>query len=170
MRKLVALFISKYMKKTTFTWAGIACHYYFRIKWRFMRPLLLFQFLISLSAIFGSLFFSEILKFPPCDLCWYQRIFIYPVALIVLTGVYLNSKDTNKFIAPLAWLGLIFSIYHNLIYYKIIKVIVPCNETAPCTAQHVNYLGFITIPLLSLAAFFVLVLLNIFAIQSERKD
>ena len=115
-----------------------------------MRPLLLLQFLISLSALFGSLFFSEILKFPPCDLCWYQRILMYPIALIVLTGIYLNSKDTNKMITPFAWLGFIISVYHNLIYYKVIEIIVPCNETAPCTAQQVNYLGFITIPLLSL--------------------
>lgn len=135
-----------------------------------MRPLLLLQFLISLSALFGSLFFSEILKFPPCDLCWYQRILMYPIALIVLTGVFLNSKDTNKFITPFAWFGLAISLYHNLIYYKVIEIIVPCNETAPCTAQQVNYLGFITIPLLSLGAFVTLVILNFLEYRSDRKD
>lgn len=135
-----------------------------------MRPLLIIQFLISLSAIFGSLFFSEILKFPPCDLCWYQRILMYPVALIILAGVYFKSSDTNKFIAPFAWLGLAVSIYHNLIYYKVIEVIVPCSESAPCTAQQLNYLGFITIPLLSLVGFLTLVILNFLAIRSDRKD
>jgi len=134
-----------------------------------MRPLLLLQFLISASAIFGSLFFSEVLKFPPCNLCWYQRILIYPVALIILVGVYLQSKDTDKFIAPFAWIGLLVSIYHNLIYYKIIQVIVPCSETAPCTAQQLNYLGFITIPLLSLIGFVTLTIVNLLSIRSQRK-
>lgn len=134
-----------------------------------MRPLLLIQFIISLIAIFGSLFFSEILNFAPCDLCWYQRILMYPVALIALTGTYLRSVDTNKFITPFAWLGLLISIYHNLIYYKFIEVIVPCSESSPCTAQQLNYLGFITIPLLSVVGFFTLVILNFIETKSDGK-
>jgi disulfide bond formation protein DsbB len=131
--------------------------------------LLLVQFAISLAAIFGSLFFSEIMKFPPCNMCWYQRIFIYPIALIILMGLYLGSKDTNKFVTPFVILGLIFSAYHNLVYYKIIQVIVPCTESSPCTVQQLNYLGFITIPLLSLCAFVALSILNIMTIKMESK-
>ncbi len=131
--------------------------------------LLLAQFVISLASIFGSLFFSEIMKFPPCNLCWYQRIFIYPIALIILMGLYLGSKDTNKFVTPFVFLGLIFSAYHNLVYYKIIQVIVPCTESSPCTAQQLNYLGFITIPLLSFCAFVALSILNIITIKIESK-
>jgi len=131
--------------------------------------LTLIQLGLSLAAIFGSLFFSEIMKFPPCDLCWYQRILMYPVALIIFTGLYLESKDTLKFVAPLAWGGLLVSIYHNLVYYKIIQVIVPCNETAPCTAQNINYLGFITIPLLSGTGFLFLVLLNLYSLNLQKK-
>lgn len=133
--------------------------------------LLFAQFIISLASIFGSLFFSEIMKFPPCNLCWYQRIFIYPIALITLTGLYLKSQDTNKYLTPFISLGLLVSIYHNLVYYKIIQIIVPCSESAPCTAQQLNYLGFITIPLLSLVAFVVLMILNIFTIRIDlQKD
>lgn len=131
--------------------------------------LLLIQFIISLASIFGSLFFSEIMKFPPCNLCWYQRIFIYPVALIILSGMYLNSKDTNRFLTPFISLGLMFSIYHNLVYYKIIQIIVPCTESAPCTAQQLNYLGFITIPLLSLCAFLSLFILNLLTNNIDSK-
>lgn len=131
--------------------------------------LLLAQFMISLASIFGSLFFSEVMKFPPCNLCWYQRIFIYPVALIILTGLFLGSKDTNKILTPFISIGLIFAIYHNLVYYKFIQVIVPCTESAPCTAQQLNYLGFITIPLLSLSAFVALMLLNLITIKLESK-
>jgi disulfide bond formation protein DsbB len=131
--------------------------------------LILAQFMISLASIFGSLFFSEVMKFPPCNLCWYQRIFIYPVALIILTGLFLGSKDTNKILTPFISMGLIFAIYHNLVYYKVIQVIVPCTETAPCTAQQLNYLGFITIPLLSLSAFVALIILNLLTIKLESK-
>lgn len=131
--------------------------------------LLLAQFIVSLASIFGSLFFSEIMKFPPCNLCWYQRIFIYPVALIILTGLYLGSKDVNKFLTPFISIGLLFSVYHNLVYYKVIQVIVPCTELAPCTAQQLNYLGFITIPLLSLFAFLTLLLLNLYTNKMDSK-
>jgi disulfide bond formation protein DsbB len=131
--------------------------------------LLLAQFIISLASIFGSLFFSEVMKFPPCNLCWYQRIFIYPVALIVLSGLFMGSKDTNKFLTPFISIGLIFSVYHNLVYYKFIQVIVPCTESAPCTAQQLNYLGFITIPLLSLFAFAALIILNLITMKIDSK-
>ena len=131
--------------------------------------LLLAQLTISVGAVFGSLFFSEVMKFPPCNLCWYQRIFIYPVALIVLSGLFIGSKETNKFVTPFAVLGLVFSIYHNLIYYKVIQVIVPCTETAPCTAEQLNYLGFITIPLLSLLAFITLLVINLIALRLDSK-
>lgn len=132
--------------------------------------LLFAQFVISVASIFGSLFFSEIMKFPPCDLCWYQRIFIYPVALIILTGMYLKSKETIKFVTPFITFGLLAAIYHNLVYYKIIQVIVPCAESAPCTAQQLNYLGFITIPLLSLVAFIMLMILNTFTLLLDLKE
>ena len=131
--------------------------------------LLLAQLTISVASIFGSLFFSEVMKFPPCNLCWYQRIFIYPVALIVLAGLFTDSKDTDKFVTPFAIMGLVFSIYHNLVYYKFIQVIVPCTETAPCTAEQLNYLGFITIPLLSLVAFLTLLVLNLMALRTDSK-
>lgn len=128
------------------------------------------QLTISAAAIFGSLFFSEVMKLPPCNLCWYQRILLYPVALIVLTGIYLQSSDTNRFVAPFAWLGLGIAVYHNLIYYKIIQVIIPCTESAPCTAQQLNYLGFITIPLLSASAFLMLSIINFSAIVFDKKE
>lgn len=131
--------------------------------------ILLTQFVISVASIFGSLFFSEVMKFPPCNLCWYQRIFIYPVALIILSGLFINSKDTHKFLTPFISIGLLFAIYHNLVYYKFIEIIVPCTESAPCTAQQLNFLGFITIPLLSLSAFVALFVLNLISLKMNLK-
>lgn len=122
---------------------------------------LILQLIIVLASIFGSLFFSEVMKFPPCNLCWYQRICIYPMAFIILTGLYLKSKDTVLFLLPLSITGFFISSYHNLVYYKFITIIVPCTEFAPCTAEQLNWLGFITIPLLALLTFISLTILNI---------
>jgi disulfide bond formation protein DsbB len=135
------------------------------------RNLSLFaQFIIAVMAIFGSLVFSEIMKFPPCNLCWYQRILIYPVALIAIAGFFIKSNDTNKFLSPFIWLGLATAIYHNLVYYDFIELIVPCSETAPCTAKQLNYLGFITIPLLSLSAFIGLLVFNTYNYLVLKKE
>lgn len=94
---------------------------------------------------------------------------MYPVALIIMTGAFLKSSETHRFVAPFAWFGTVVAIYHNLVYYKVIEVIVPCSESAPCTAEQLNYLGFVTIPLLSLAGFTALVITNFFALRTERK-
>ncbi len=131
--------------------------------------LILVQLVTVFAAVFGSLFFSEVLKFPPCDLCWYQRICIYPMSLILLTGIYLKSQDTVFYLLPFSIIGLCISLYHNLIYYKIIPVIVPCSETSPCTAEQLNWLGFVTIPLLSLLGFVALLILNLLTLILIRK-
>lgn len=130
---------------------------------------LILQLSIVLASIFGSLFFSEVMKFTPCNLCWYQRLCVYPMAFIIITGLYLKSKDTVLFLLPFSVAGLSISVYHNLIYYKLVTVIVPCSESAPCTQQQLNWLGFITIPLLSLVTFFVLFGLNIITLSQLKK-
>ncbi len=135
---------------------------------KFSSIITITQLLIALAATLGSLYFSEILRFPPCDLCWYQRIFIYPIPIIVLTGLYIQFKDIQVWIDPFIVLGLGVSIYHNLIYYKIIEVIVPCSENAPCTTQYINLFGFITIPLLSLIAFGSLGILSLLAHSTQK--
>lgn len=135
--------------------------------------LLLAQLALAVSATFGSLVFSEIMKFPPCDLCWYQRVFVYPMVFVLLSGIYLQSKEVAYYLFPLSVFGLLIAIYHNLVYYKIIEVIVPCSESAPCTAQQLNMFGFITIPLLSLMTFFSMLVLNgvtIWVLRKSLKD
>lgn len=126
------------------------------------------QFCIVTLAILGSLFFSEVMKFPPCDLCWVQRVFMYPIFFIILTGFYYQIKETYLFLHSLIGIGWGVSVYHNLIYYKIIPLIVPCSETSPCTAQQLNFLGFITIPLLSLSAFTALGVLQWLVFKSAK--
>jgi disulfide bond formation protein DsbB len=110
--------------------------------------------LISLVGTLGSLFFSEVMRLPPCVLCWYQRIAMYP--LVVLTTVALVRRDTGigAYAWPLVAAGLAVSIYHNLLYYHLIpESITPCAQGVSCTDRQIEWLGFITIPLLALTAF-----------------
>lgn len=133
---------------------------------------LILQLFVVLASIFGSLFFSEVMKFAPCNLCWYQRLCVYPMAFIIMTGLYIKSKDTVLFLLPFTVTGLFISIYHNLVYYKFITIIVPCTESAPCTQQQLNWFGFVTIPLLSLLTFILLLSLNVatLSLLGKTKD
>jgi disulfide bond formation protein DsbB len=115
--------------------------------------------LIALLSIAGSLFFSEVMQLPPCNLCWYQRIAMYPLVLIIGTGIVLRDKRIKIYAMPLALAGLALAVYHNLLYYGFIPdSITPCTEGVPCKAVQIEWLGFITIPLMGLGAFVSLAL------------
>jgi disulfide bond formation protein DsbB len=109
---------------------------------------------IALVASVGSLFFSEIMELPPCVLCWYQRIAMYPLVFVIGTGIVLRDVRLKIYALPICLIGLAISVYHNLLYYGIIpESITPCTEGISCTSRQIEWLGFITIPLMALTAF-----------------
>ncbi len=118
-------------------------------------------FLIASIATLGSLFFSEIMEFIPCTMCWYQRIFMYPLVLIFLINLLYPDEKVFKYSISLVLVGLFFSIYHNLLMWGIIpETIVPCKQGVPCSTKYFDYFGFINIPFLSLISYIsILVLL-----------
>lgn len=110
--------------------------------------------IIALLGTTGSLFFSEVMLLPPCALCWYQRIAMYPLVLILGTGILLRDSRMKIYALPFAIIGLAIAVYHNLLYYGFIpESMTPCSEGVPCNAVQIEWLGFITIPLLGLGAF-----------------
>jgi len=125
---------------------------------------LFLAWIVSMVAVLGSLFFSEVMGFVPCSLCWYQRIFMYPLALILALGLFPVDKKVFKFSMPLAALGWLIAFYHNLLQWKIIpETAAPCKQGVPCSVEYINWMGFVTIPLLSLCAFTaILILLFLF--------
>lgn len=129
----------------------------------FKKNSLYLAFAVSLMAMLGSLYFSEIAGFPPCVLCWYQRIGMYPLVAIIGTAIY--TKDRNLLIPAfiLAIPGWLVSVYHNLLYYNLIpEAAAPCIAGVSCTTKFIEWFGFLTIPLLSLIAFTsILILLTI---------
>lgn len=118
--------------------------------------------LVALVATAGSLFFSEVMELPPCILCWYQRIAMYPLVLVIGVGIATRDARWKYYALPLALAGLAVSIYHNLLYYGLIpESITPCKEGISCTTVQIEWLGFITIPLMALTAFVLVSVLTI---------
>ncbi len=136
------------------------------------RAALLVAWIQSLVATFGSLFFSEVMKYPPCVLCWYQRIAMFPLALLLGFFWYHREARTLLYALPFAGVGLLISVYHNLLYYHLIPdSITPCTQGISCTSRQVEWFGFITIPLLAMSAFTLicLALLRIYVARSKNQ-
>lgn len=129
----------------------------------------LFTWVIACIATISSLIFSEYLGFIPCELCWYQRILMYP--LVIIYGVAILKKD-----AQIAFPGLILSgigMFVSAYHYALQKL--PALQGAggfcgdiPCNLQYVNYLGFITIPFLAGVAFIVIFSLHLVILRAKK--
>lgn len=117
--------------------------------------------LVSASTL-GSIFFSHIMDFAPCVLCWYQRIFLFPLVIILATGLFPFDKRVIVYSLPLAIIGWFVALYHNLLYSGIIpQELQPCRKGVSCTEKYIDLFGFLTIPMLSLIAFSMIILLLI---------
>ena len=115
----------------------------------------------SISAM-GSLFFSSVMEFAPCVLCWYQRIFLFPLVLILAIGLFPFDKKVVKYAFPLAIVGWLTAAYHNLLYAGIIpESIKPCSKGISCTEEYIDLFGFLSIPMLSLLSFTIITALLI---------
>ncbi len=122
-------------------------------------------------ALFGSLYFSEVMKLPPCVLCWYQRIAMYPLVAIFIVGLMRKDKNVVWYALPLSIIGLVIAIYQNLLYYGILpESIQPCKIGVSCTTKFFEWFGFVTIPFLSLVAFTVITicLITFIKLNSEK--
>ena len=124
----------------------------------------------ALIATLGSLYFSEVMRLTPCVLCWYQRIAMYPLVAILAVGIVTRDARLRLYALPLSLIGLGISIYHNLLYYGVIpESIAPCTAGVSCTTRQIEWLGFITIPLLALVAFSV-INLSLLLYRQEEND
>lgn len=124
----------------------------------------------ALVATLGSLALSELVKLPPCVLCWYQRSMMYPLVVILAVGILRKERQLWQYVLPIAGIGWLIAAYHTLLQWKIIPdTLAPCVEGVSCTTIQVNLLGFITIPFMSLVAFTVIIGAMIFEWRSERE-
>jgi disulfide bond formation protein DsbB len=114
--------------------------------------------LVASISTLGSLFFSEIMELAPCALCWYQRIFMFPLVIILLVGLFPFDKNIIKYALPFAIIGWGFAFYHYLLYSGIIpESIQPCSQGVSCSETYLDLFGFLTIPMLSLISFSIII-------------
>lgn len=124
------------------------------------KHLLPIGFLLSLSAVCFALVYSEIIHFVPCVLCWWQRVFMFPLVPIFAVALWDKDRRVVKYVLPLLVLGFLVSVYQNFFYYF-------GESSAPCDASGVScyahliseFGGYISIPMLSLTIFFSLLTL-----------
>ncbi len=120
--------------------------------------LLFGTWLVASVGTLGSLFFSEIMDFAPCSLCWYQRIFMYPLVLVLGVGLLPFDPRSVRYALPLALGGWLAALYHTLLYEGVIpESAAPCTKGVSCTEEYIELFGFLSIPALSLVAFTVMV-------------
>jgi len=110
--------------------------------------------LLVAAATLGSLFFSEIMELPPCSLCWIQRIFMFPLAIILLLGLFPFDSGVVRYALPLAAIGGVIALYHLLLQLGWIpESAAPCRQGVPCSEAQIALFGFVSIPMLSLLVF-----------------
>lgn len=130
---------------------------------------LYFAWVVALVATLGSLYFSNIRGFVPCELCWIQRIFMYPLAIVLGIAAFTNDVRMRLYVLPLTIIGGSISLYHYLVQkvpgFANIK---PCVQGVPCNVQYINWFGFVTIPFLALTAF-TLITIILFVLHFKLK-
>ncbi|QGG55036.1 disulfide oxidoreductase [Paenibacillus sp. B01] len=130
---------------------------------------LYFGWIVAIVATLGSLYFSEVRGYMPCELCWYQRIAMYPLSILLGIAAYRDDKKMKLYVLPLSIIGGLISTFHYM-EQKIpgFAAIKPCKSGVPCNLDYINWLGFITIPFLALIAF-ILITLFMFWTKDERQ-
>jgi disulfide bond formation protein DsbB len=120
--------------------------------------LLFLCWLLVTASVTISLFFSSVLEYEPCVLCWYQRICLFPLIFIFAAGLLPTfDKSVIKYALPLTIVGGLTALYHSLLYAGIIpENIQPCSQGVSCTEKYIELFGFISIPMMSFFAFSLL--------------
>lgn len=133
----------------------------------FYRAALYIALAVALTAMLGSLYFSEVRHYLPCNLCWYQRILMYPLVAVIAVGLLRQDISLPYYILPLSLLGQGIATYHYLLEKtNIFAAPTACQEGIPCTTPWINWWGFATIPFLAMCAFFLITVLSLLALTS----
>lgn len=121
------------------------------------ESLIFIAWAVSVIAMFGSLYFSEIRQYEPCELCWYQRILMYPFVIILGIATIKKDYQISFYTMILSIIGAGISLYHYGIQkLSLLADIAPACGRVPCTGAYINWFGFVTIPFLALIAFIII--------------
>ena len=125
--------------------------------------------LVALLATAGALFLGEVMGKTPCVLCWYQRIAMFPLVLVLGVGLLDADPRGGRYALPLAAAGLALALYHCLVFWGVVsETLVPCGAGGSCADMDVQVAGGVPIPLLSLFAFSAIAALLVYARTQEK--
>jgi disulfide bond formation protein DsbB len=115
---------------------------------------------VAAASTLGALFLSDVMQLAPCSLCWYQRIPMFSLAIVLAVGLFPFDRNVVRYGVPLAAVGWGLAAFHQLLVAGVIpERLEPCTEGVPCSEITVQWFGFVTIPTLSLAAFTIILAL-----------
>lgn len=127
-------------------------------------------FTLTASAVVGSLVYSNIIGFPPCELCWTQRMLMYPQALVFLMAMYWKDTAVVKYVLPLSILGVIIAFYHSLAHWGFNSAILDCTAVGgDCAKVYVLEYGYITIPFMSLTVFVYMAVISAIYLKNNAR-
>lgn len=135
-------------------------------------PWLFAAWLVALGATLGALFVGEVLGQTPCTLCWYQRIAMFPLALVLGIACLYEDTTARRYALPLALAGGAIALWHTLLYVGVIDApLVPCSADGPsCTGPGMTIFGVMPLPAISLVSFaLIIVLLVLLPLSRETK-
>lgn len=134
-----------------------------------VEQLMYLSWAVSVVATLGSLYFSEVVGYPPCTYCWFQRVLMYP--LTIWLGIASARKDFGQslYVLPISALGIGMSTYHYLTQKTswFAKAGASCG-IVPCNIEYINWFGFVTIPFLALIAFILITVLQAIVFRHVR--
>lgn len=126
--------------------------------------------LVASISTLGALFLGEVMGLPICVLCWYQRICMFPILMILPFGLFPFDRNVVRYALPLAGAGLLLAVFHLLLLAGVIpETIRPCAQGIPCSEKVIEWYGFVTIPLLSVFSFSIILSLLIAAYYRSSK-
>ncbi len=124
--------------------------------------------IVALVCTVGSLIYSEVIHFVPCRLCWFQRIAMYPLAIILLVGAIRREVVVRYYALPLAVIGMAISIYHNVVQFYPSLEGGSCDPLNPCSARSIAVFGFMDLPFMAAAGFIVIAVLLAFYTKAKE--
>lgn len=138
--------------------AGYEFSYLARLEGFISRNSTEIVFATASIATLGSLYMSNIVGYEPCRLCWFQRIFMYPIAVLSGTTLFLDKSDLKDYVMPLALIGAPIAFYHSVIQRFEQFTSAGCSVTAvSCSTEYTFHYGYVTIPVMALTAFLVII-------------
>ncbi len=133
------------------------------------QNILLVLFLLSLGATLGSLAYSNVIGFVPCELCWFQRILMYPQFIVLFMAWLKKDKNVILYLLPLSVIGACVSFYHSLVHWGIGTSLLACTANGgECGKVYVLAYNYITIPFMAFSMFVYLITISIIYLKSQN--